>query len=401
MLKAELKKFVSPFLFLIAVLISLVLYHTEISFIYHYFPNGAGVPIFNYTLKWQEEFGSKMTDENFQKVEEDYQKLIKETDEIVAASSYGKERNLKSYQDFEDWRESIPEERRDELNEEEEKEWDALAEFMQKPQFMEIEGYKNIQDGLARFTSEKSFYQDRLVSSEKKKLLNDVVFEKESWRNILPEGFPGTVSAMIATILILGMIVMALFLPTPFVKDTMLKIKSLQWASRKGRSLVATQYIATQLASFVILTGVLCLFLLPLVKTNLAQFFNNGLNSFFTESFATADYSLFDFNVSGWMWLLILLVYLIGLSFSSVLFFTAQHSKNYFSLLLKVIPLLTFYIIVGNQMVSRGFYINNYFYKKTGILWIEMYLAVLLFIVGIVIGMIPIFTSRKQDLLTE
>ena len=52
-------------------------------------------------------------------------------------------------------------------------------------------------------------------------------------------------------------------------------------------------------------------------------------------------------------------------------------------------------------MVSRGFYINNYFYKKTGILWIEMYLAVLLFIVGIVIGMIPIFTSRKQDLLTE
>ena len=33
MLKAELKKFVSPFLFLIAVLISLVLYHTEISFI--------------------------------------------------------------------------------------------------------------------------------------------------------------------------------------------------------------------------------------------------------------------------------------------------------------------------------------------------------------------------------
>lgn len=401
MLKAELKKFASPFLFLIAVLISLVLYHTEISFIYNYFPNGAGVPIFNYTLKWQEEFGSKMTDENFQKVEEDYKELIKETDEIIATSSYGKERNLKSYQEFEDWRESIPGERRDELNEEEAKEWDALGEFIQKPQFMQIEGYKNIKDGLARFTSEKSFYQDRPINSKKKELLNESIFEKESWRNILPEGFPGTVSAMIATILMLGMIIMALFLPTPFVKDTMLKIKSLQWTSRKGRSLVATQYMATQLISFVILTGVLCLFLFPLVKTNLAKFFNNGLNSFFTESFVTGEYSLFDFNVSKWIWLLVLLVYLIGLSFSSILFFTAQHSKNYFSLLLKVIPLLTFYIIVGNQMVSGGFYINNYFYKKTEVLWIEMYLAILLFIAGVVIGIMPIFTSRKQDLLID
>ena len=187
MLKAELKKFVSPMLFLITVLISLVLYHTELGFIYQYFPNGAGVPIFNYTLKWQEEFGSKMTDENFQKVEEDYRELIKETNEIIATSSYGKERNLTNYQEFEDWRESIPGERRDELNEEGEKEWDALAEFIQQPQFIQIEGYKNIQDGLARFTSEEAFYQDRPISSKKKELLNESIFEKESWRNILPE----------------------------------------------------------------------------------------------------------------------------------------------------------------------------------------------------------------------
>lgn len=398
MLKIELKKIIQPILLIVVLLISVVYYHLELSFLYNYLPNGAMIEEYNYAKKWQTEFGHSMTDENFQEVHQNYQALVQEVDELIVNNPKGQERHLTSLADLEKWEESLPDGSRDELSATELKEWDVLQELTSDNRFSQVRAYQWIEEGLERLSSKENFYKDRPTKAKTKERLNQVLFEEESWRNILPESLPSTVSAHIANILILCLILMALLLPAPFVRDNLLKIKGLQWSSRKGRSLVLTQFMATQLGSFLILTLGLLVFLMPIYLTEFPRYFSSGLNSFLTESWASGEYSFLHVSFGEWIWLLILLVYLVGLSFSSVVFFIGQNSDNYLSLLMKLIPILTIFILLANMIVSRGFYIQNRLYQKTEIVYVELYLTLVIVVISLIIGILPITTSKSKDL---
>lgn len=398
MLKVELKKFFKPILLVVVVLLSIVFYQLQLSFLYNGLPNGIQVQLYDYVYKWHDAFGNTMTDGDFEKVEREYQELRKEADKFISTSEYGQKNKLKSYADFEKWQDTLPKGVIYDMSVKDQQKMKEFSQFHTNNLFFQLEAYEMIKEGLERFTSEEAFFDQRPSSSEKRALVQQVVFKEESWRNILPEGLPGTVASHISDILILAMISMVLLLPSAFVKDNLLKLKAMQWSSRKGRSLINTQFLAIQLGAFMMVTLFLLLFLLPITGTKFAEFFNSGLNSFFTESFSDAEYSFFHITFGQWILLLVLLVYLLGLSFANILFLVAQSSHNYLAMLMKIIPLLTLFIMLDIFVVKSAFYIQNILYRKTEILNIELYVATCIFIFSTGCSVIYIRSMKHKDL---
>ncbi|MEG0732093.1 MAG: hypothetical protein RR470_06830, partial [Vagococcus sp.] len=346
MLQVELKKFFKPIILLVALLVSILFYQLQLNFLYTGLPNGFQTEIYKYVFKWRSDFGKTMTDADFSKVEEDYQTLRKEADKYVLESDYGKKNDLKNYTEFRKSEETLPKGSIYDMSPQDEQKMSEYSQFNTNNLFFQLSAYEMIKEGLGRFESEKNFFDQRESSDKRRSLIRQVIFEEESWRNILPEGLPGTLASHVADMLLLAMVCMGMLLPSVFVKDNLLKIKSTQWSSRRGRSLIRTQYLATQIGAFIIITVLLLIFLLPIVGTKFSQFFDSALNSFLTESFLDSEYSFLHVTFGQWIWLLVLLVYLVGLSFSSGVFLVAQTSKNYLSMLMKLIPLLAVFIVL-------------------------------------------------------
>lgn len=99
------------------------------------------------------------------------------------------------------------------------------------------------------------------------------------------------------------------------------------------------------------------------------------------------------------MCLVILLVYLVGMSFSHILFFIGQTSRNYLNMLMKVIPMLTVFIMLSSLIFNHAFYLENKIYQWTGIVNSELYVSLLLLVVSVGIGITPIFMSKKRELI--
>lgn len=402
MLKAELKKFVQPVLILVAILISIVFYQLELNWLYTYWPNGALVPIYQYADDWHDRFGKTMSDADFDAVQQEYELLREETGQILAKSELGKENNIKSYEDFEEKESHLVEGSIDELSAADrlERENFRELELVAEQNVYKIQAYQWIEKAMSKFESEEAFFKDKNVSDQDKKLLSDYLLKEQGWRNNLPEYLSGQVSSHISKILNLTLIIMSLLLPAVFIKDNILKIKATQWTSKKGRSLVKVQYLAMQLTGFVVITLGLLVFLGPILATEFTRYFSSGLNSFFTEisTFGT-NYSYTSLTFGQLLLLLIGFVYLLGFSFSNILFFISQTSKNYLTMLMKVIPMLVIFVIASDTIIMKALHLDNRLYEITQLLNVEIYATCAILIASLILGTLSIRKIKKQELL--
>ena len=399
----ELKKIIQPAMLVVAILISLIFYKLEISFFYTMWPNGSLIESYQFAYQWKDEFGKKMQDEDFKQVAKETDKLIETADKQISASDFGKKHKLTNYQEFVSYRDSLPEGAVYDLNEKDKKERQLLFNFYQELNqnqlISKIEIAQQIQKSISYFKDEKGFFKQVKVKDETEKLrIKQAIFEEEDWRNILPEYLPSTVTSLMENILVLSLVLMVVLLPSHLVRDNILKVKTLQWSSKKGRKINYTQYISTMFAGFMIITISLVVFLAPILSTGYVRYFDSGLNSFFSVTDFDFIYSYLSITFGKWIGLLILLIYLIGMGFCSLLFTLSQTSKNYLSMTLKIIPLLTIFILVTVSIMKNAFYNQNFWYRSFGFFNGELYVAIFLFLVGILFAMRGLVKNQRQDL---
>ena len=402
MVKVEFKKFIQPIVIGVVCLISFVSYQYYISFIYTFWPNGGITEFYNFSHDWHDRFGLSMSDADFEVVANENQERVKKADSIIKESEYGKQRGINTYKEFKTYESELPEGSILELPKSDQKERQELRAFIQSNEkvFSQIETFETIIKEKQSFSSPEVFVKGREINQKEQEKLTKVLFQNDSWRNILPMYLPDTLASRISDMLITILIALGLLIPFVFVKDTMLKIKATQWSSKRGRNIVKSQYIATQLWSLMTITVMLGVFLYPLKNTEFTRYFSSGLNSFLGESwFQGRNYSFLEITFGSWLCLVILLVYLVGMSFSHILFFIGQTSRNYLNMLMKVIPMLTVFIILSSLIFNYAFYLENKIYQWTGIVNSELYVSLLLLIASVGIGITPIFMSKKRELI--
>ena len=407
MFTVEFKKLFQPMLLLVALLITIVFFNQELTFILKHWPNGGMIPIYDKATEWQNRFGQTLEDEEIAEIEAEYITLLKQADKIVSENPIAKQLNLENYGEFELWyQENVPLGAINEMNEEEKeivKQIDAIQKDLLDDtghsMVDQINVLQNLYNSMKQFDSSYIFLNDEYYSEKERERLSETLFMEESWRNILPSYLSSTVASYFESILILFIFLSSLLIPSVFVRDRLLGLQKIQWSSRHGRNILWTQFISGMTASFLLITCVVGFFGSLLYFTDFTQYFSNGLNSFFIGNEEPLLLSFYQWTFAQWIVNVVLLVYLIGMAYSGILLFLSQTSQHYLSLLMKIIPVGFVFIFIANRVLKDAFYLKNELYQWTKIPMIEIYAGILLLVICISLPIIICVRQQNKDLL--
>lgn len=407
MFTAEFKKLFQPMLLLVALLITIVFFNQELTFILKHWPNGGMIPIYDKATEWQNRFGQTLEDEEIAEIEAEYTTLLKQADKIVSENPIAKQLNLENYGEFELWyQENAPLGAINEMNEEEieiVKQKDAIQKDLLDDtghsMVDKINVLQNLYNSMKQFDSSYIFLNDEFYSEKERERLSETLFMEESWRNILPSYLSSTVASYFESILILFIFLSSLLIPSAFVRDRLLGLQKIQWSSRHGRKILWTQFLSGMTASFLLITCVVGFFGSLLYFTDFIQYFSNGLNSFFIDNEEPLLLSFYQWTFAQWIVNVILLVYLIGMAYSGILLFLSQTSQHYLSLLMKIIPVGFVFIFIANRVLKDAFYLKNELYQWIKIPMIEIYAGIFLLVICISLPIIICVRQQNKDLL--
>lgn len=405
MFTVEFKKLFQPILLLVALLITIVFYNQDLSFIHKFWPNGGMISVYDKASEWQKRFGQTLEDEEIAEIEAAYTILIKQADKIVSENATAKQLRLGNYGEFESWyQENIPSAAINELNEEEKelvKQIDAILQDLiddtGHSMVNKIDVLQNLQNSMKQFDSSDMFLNHEHYSEKERERLSETLFKEEGWRNILPSYLTSTVAAHFESILALLIFLLSLLIPSVFVRDRLLGLQKIQWSSRHGRNILWTQFASGMTVSFLLITCVVGFFGSLLYFTDFTQYFSNGLNSFFVEE--PLLLSFYQWTFGQWLVKIVLLVYLIGMAYSGILLYLSQTSQHYLALLMKIIPVAFVFIVIANRVLKDAFYLKNDLYQWTNIPMIELYAGILLFVISISLPIIFCIRQQNKDLL--
>lgn len=403
MFTVEFKKLFQPILLLVALLVTIVFFNQELTFIHKFWPNGGLIPIYDHASDWQNRFGQTLEDEEIAEIEVEYITLIKQADKIILENTIAKQHQLGNYAEFESWyEENLPGVAINEMNEEEKevvKQIDAIQQDLiddtGHSMVDKIDVLQNLYNSMKQFDSSDMFLNNEHYTEKERERLSETLFMEEGWRNILPSYLSSTFAAHFESILILLIFLLSLLIPSVFVRDRLLGLQKIQWSSRHGRKILWTQFSSGMLASFLLITCVVVFFGSLLYFTDFTQYFSNGLNSFFIDNEEPLLLSFYQWTFAEWIVNVVLLVYLIGMAYSGILLFLSQTSQHYLSLLMKVIPVGFGFIIIANRVLKDAFYLKNELYQWTKIPMIEIYTGILLLVICISLPIV--FCIRQQD----
>lgn len=168
------------------------------------------IAFYDYASDWQDRFGQSIDDQDLILMEQNYQQLVKAADEQVAASSFAKERNIKTYVELGQWQtDHIPKVSYDNMTQEElllsnqiTEINDCLVDDKGEPLTNKIKIYQEIK-GRINLLSKKTFFKESAYSQKEQAKLANLLFEQKGWRNILPNDLSSAISTHFANCLIL------------------------------------------------------------------------------------------------------------------------------------------------------------------------------------------------------
>lgn len=407
MFTVELKKLFQPILLLVALLITIVFYNQDLNFIHKFWPNGGMIPIYDHASDWQNRFGPTLEEEEIAEIEVEYTTLVKQADKIVVKNPIAKQLQLESYAEFKSWyQENVPVVAINETNEEEKeivKQIDAIQQDLiddtGHSMVNKIDVLQNLHSSMKRFDSSDMFLNNEYYTEKERERLLEILFIEEGWRNILPSYLTSTVAAHFESIFTLLIFLMSLLIPSVFVRDRLLGVQKIQWSSRHGRNILWTQFASGMTASFLLITCMIGIFGGLLYLNDFTQYFLNGLNSFFVDNEEPLLFSFYPWTFDQWIMKIILLVYLIGMSYSGILLYLAQTSQHYLSLLMKIIPVAFIFIVIANRVLKDAFYLKNALYQWTKVPMVELYAGILLLVISISLPIIYCIRQQNKDLL--
>ena len=407
MFTVEFKKIFQPILLLVALLITIVFFNQELTFILKHWPNGGMIPIYDKASEWQNRFGQTLEDEEIAEIEAEYITLLKQADKIVSENPIAKQLQLGNYAEFESWyQENVPLGANNEMNEKEKeivKQIDVirqdLIDDVGDSMVGQIYVLQSLYSSMEQFDSSDIFLNNEHYTEKERERLSETLFIEEGWRNILPTELSRNFAGHFEGILKLLIFLSSLLIPSVFVRDRLLGLQKIQWSSRHGRNILWTQFISGMTASFLLITCVVGFFGSLLYFTDFTQYFSNGLNSFFIGNEEPLLLSFYQWTFAQWMVNVVLLVYLIGMAYSGILLFLSQTSQHYLSLLMKIIPVGFVFIFIANRVLKDAFYLKNELYQWTKIPMIEIYAGILLLVICISLPIIICVRQQNKDLL--
>lgn len=179
-------------------------------------------------------------------------------------------------------------------------------------------------------------------------------------------------------------------------KDTLTGVRKLQYASKCGRKILKTQFFATILSAIGIAVLEVIILAVLYAKLGTWYFWNNPINSFFF-----GDIYWFDLNYGQYLLVILLLIILFTGSVAGIAFSLSCFSRNYISLMLKIIPVFFVLGMLNNNCIIYLLSFDNPLYKLTGLKGMEIYIGITVLLLGAVFSFVTLkykFKIRDNDI---
>lgn len=352
LLKLELKKIWNPKILLIIIAIGLLFGFLFLEFPLRYFPNGyPAEEQYQLMLDWTEKYGAQMDDAEYKDALEKLKKELGVTDENADATAmidYASKSNeyLQQYAG-------------------------ALFEY-------EIR-YERLNDNL----EEGSYHSAEQMRVE------DII-KNEKFDGILPYEIMGNAFEYWRWVSVFMLFSVMVFLAPTVIKDTLTGVRKLQYTSKRGRAILKTQLLASLLSAIGLILLELLVFGSLFARLGTWRFWNNPINSFYYGEVFWFDLSFGQFLLSI---LLLIVLFTVG-SVGFIIFFSC-FSRNYISLMLKMIPAFLLLAFLSNSGISYSFSFTNPLYLITGIKGIEICVGAIVLLIGIMLGLIALKYKLK------
>lgn len=183
-----------------------------------------------------------------------------------------------------------------------------------------------------------------------------------------------------AILLLIGVVI----LTAPMItRERLTGVETLQFSSKRGRRIVVNQYMAVMLSAiFFIAVGITVLYGLY-AKNGVGFFWNNPINSFYYSEIYWYDMTYGQYVLCL---LTIIICYIIGMV--GITFALSCHSKNYISLMLKLVPVLILVCVLMFCTITWLFSFHNMLNRLTQIKGIEVICSVAVLFIGVVSGVV-------------
>ena len=204
--------------------------------------------------------------------------------------------------------------------------------------------------------------------------------EDALWQNLLPAEVPMYTWSYMSSLCIWMCLSVCLLLSPLLVTDRMNRMQSLQYSSKRGRSVYRIQFGTAMLSAFVLSTVNLCVFLGVFKTTGIGAFWENRMYSFINIE---GWICMMNWTYGTWYRILVVLAYLVALGVAALAFVLSRSSANYIVMLLKMIPMFLAAAFICLFLFWQAFYYDNFIYSSVPVPYVEAYSAVLLFLTGL------------------
>lgn len=178
--------------------------------------------------------------------------------------------------------------------------------------------------------------------------------------------------------------VMVLTAPV-ITKDALTGVRKLQYSSKCGRKIFKTQFFATILSSAILTVLEVLIFTSLYAKLRTGQFWNSPINSFYM-----GDVYWYDLSYGQYVLFILLLVALFAGGAAGMAFFLSCFSRNYISLMLKIIPAFFVFGMLSNKCITYLFSFQNPLYGLTGVKGMEIYAGIIVLLFGAVFSFVAL-----------
>ena len=142
-----------------------------------------------------------------------------------------------------------------------------------------------------------------------------------------------------------------LLLSPPLVRDRLRNTRPMQWASRRGRSVLNVQMGAALLSALVLAVVNITVYVIPFLAQGPLQFAACGLDGIWEWGTPW-----FDWTYGTYLLVLAGLILALSLGAAGLTAFLSQYSGNYIAMLLKAVPLFVAVgVVLGSWLLDRPF----------------------------------------------
>ncbi|WP_301108687.1 hypothetical protein [Sporosarcina sp.] len=324
----ELKKILTWKMLVFLIFINSVLYFLLIEFDIKYFPNGLDDSS-SYTIGIEmiDKYGITMDEDEFIDFKKTYSDLVEEADHYLQSREEFVNEGLESYEKFQsyDWWNSP--EKISKLH-------DDLFFHQSVNLFWELQE----REQLLSFFEYKEIITDEFNKQQKKRWEEFIEQEKFGvYTDVAIKNF----KTFIANVGIAILFSVVLVISPTILKDRSRQLVPLQYTTKKGRNLFKTKILAGVIATFIVITASLSVYLSLYSLNNTSMFFDVRVNTFI------GNVSWFDPTFFQFILLCIAGIYTIGLVFALLSMAFSSLVPNMVSLIGIQIPFVVGFLIVG------------------------------------------------------